>query len=419
MTAEDERHEIVQVIAGHSPPAEEGIRAVSSVLSSWGWDLRVIAPLPERLARQFAAAGMATHIIDQPRAKSIAAHWTAARRLARTLRQARPMLIHAHGLRAALAAVLARRGGEAAPVICSPHLLPHLLSEDPRLGLRRRAYRWVLARCDAIVVETQAQREQLAHLDRRSAERAHLVPYAIAPQPERDSLDLGRKRQLLGITGSAAVVGCAVEALGRRALTLFLDAAERLCMQYPSLEFALIGRDVDRRRYHDLAHERGLMGATVFVDPADRFERAVSSLNALVTPQAGWPSGMLALQALKHGVGVVAPDSGEVAELLPDSEEVTLTPRDDAQALADGIIGRLRYASTRMALAGQTAEAPEGPPMLVSTEFFDIDETWATPGRSPREAPGERNRTDVTRSFAAIPAARSMVGVYHQHLEEN
>lgn len=414
-----EAHEIVHVLGAVSPQAEEQVASLVAVLQSWGYSVRVVGPMTRTGRRLIHSVGAGTREAPEPSGESVAGRWSDARRLSQIIRDNRPMLIHGHGFRATLSALLARRGmAHTVPVVASPHLQPHRLREDPRFGLRRRGYRWVLEHSDAILVPTETQREDLADLHAAASDRADLIPYPRPSGAQPDSLDLGRRRAILGITQAAVVVGCVVDDLAPADLTLFLDAGASLCMEYPSLEFALIGRDVDRPEYHDLAHRRGLLGATVFVDPGDRFRRAISSLNVLVTPQRGWPSGMLALQALGANVGVVAIEDGEVAEMLIGSPHVGIAPAEGPGALADAIMRRLRAAAEQMEPARDAApESTVAASFLVSKEFYAIEDSWGTLA-SRGSASSEASHADPAGDFHPTRVARALVGVYHRLLDE-
>ncbi len=420
MPEPSDAHEIVHVLGAPSPQIEEEIASVSSVLQSWGYDVRAIGPLSRSGRSLLRTAGVTTQQFEERSGGSAGARWSDARALAGVIREARPALVHAHGFRGAFAGLLARGGGaRPVPIVVSPHLLPQILREDARLGLRVRAYRWLLNRADAVVVPTEAQRDDLAELNATAADRAEIVPYARPAGPQPDSLDLGRRRTVLGITQSAVVVGCVVDGLAQEALGEFLDAAASVCMEYPSLEFALIGQDVDRERFHDLAHQRGLLGATVFVDPHERFRRAISALNVLVTPQRGWPSGMLALQAVAANVGVVAVEDGEVAEMLISNPRVTIAPAGGPDALGDAIIRRLHAAAQQMTPARDAAPETGGAvSMLVSKDFFDLEDRWATPvGRDSSRTDGRV--ADPAAQFNPTHAARALIGIYHRLFDES
>jgi glycosyltransferase involved in cell wall biosynthesis len=272
---------------------------------------------------------------------------------------------------------------------------------------------------DAIIVQSQVQREQLARLDRATAERAQVVPCGISGHQPADSLDLGVRRQLLGMTQSAAIVGCVVDALDLRCVELFLDAARALCMDYPSLEFALIGAEVDRPEYHDLAHARGLMGASVFIDPHHRLFRALSALNILVTPQTGWPSGMLALQALAQDVGVVGVRGGEVEEMLAGAPGISIAGEDTPEALGDAIIQQLGAAAERMPMSGETVDAPGISELLVSRDFYDLSAPWARSGSASAPAEdGQQSTQSAIAAFGATRVTRALVAVYHSVLDQ-
>ena len=424
MAVPSDAHEIVHVFGRRSPQIEEDIASVASVMTSWGYAIRAIGPFTRGGRGTLRAAGVEVQEIS-PTPGSAGWRWSEARGLAKTIRDAHPALIHAHGFSAGFAALRARGGGRAPTrVVLSPHLLPQVLRADNRLGLRAGAYRWVMERADAIVVPTEVQRRTLADLHPGAAERAEIIPYARPAGPQPDALDLGRRRALLGITQAAVVVGCVTDALADESLAEFLDAAASICMDYPSLEFALIGRRVDRERYHEMAHERGLLGATVFVDPHERFRRAISALNVLVTPQRGWPSGLLALEALAAQVGVVAPEDGEVAEILGGSPRVTVAPADGAGALGEAIIRRLQAAAQQMEPLHDVAPETGGAAvsMLVSKEFYDLEAPGESPERGRSEGEGARRsaaaEADPMAPFHPTLAARQLIALYHRMMDE-
>ncbi|MGD9495962.1 MAG: glycosyltransferase [Armatimonadota bacterium] len=420
MREADEPNEIVQVLASASAQEEEEIAAAAGVLRSWGYELRVVGPLERTFRQRLTAAGVRATQTPVAAGTSLAAQWSDVRALAAQLRELRPALIHAYGLRAAWGGVLARGSlPHRPPVVCSPHLLPHLLFENGRSSIRRWACRRLLRRCDAVVVATETQREQLSRLDHSAARDADLVPYSISRHQPTDSLDLGRRRRILGVSPSSAVVGCVVDDLDMAALELFLDAGRELCRDYPSLEFALIGTGVDRPQYHALAHERGLLGATIFLDPHGRFIRALSVLNVLVTPQRGWPAGMLALQALTQQVGVVAFADSEVAEMLAGNAGVTLAAADGAAALGEGIITQLQSAAEALPATAEELAAPSGSPFLVSREFYDLNQPWGRPASRPEQPAGApATPADALSAFAATQAARALIAVYQRLLDE-
>lgn len=408
--------DIIQLLGSSSPALEEEVAALASVLHSWAYQVVVAGPLSQRYRRRLGALGIRSIDLPAPNGASLAALQAHARATARLIREWRPLLVHAHGIGAAGAGVLARRGQpEPPPVVVSPHFLPHLLAEDARVGLRRLISRRILRRCGALVVGSETQRDDLARLDRASAERATLVPAAIDQRIPPDSLDLGRRRRLLGMTEAAAVIGCAVDNLAPSTLALFLDAARELCMAYPSLEFALIGSDVDHPPYHNLAHVRSLLGATVFIDPHDRFLRALSALNVLVIPQRGWPAAILALQALSQDVGVVATPEGEVAELLMGSPGVTIAADHDPAALSRAIIEQLRAAAGRMPRLDEAVEAAGVSPFLVSRDFYDLSQAWDTPAQATMSSATPAHR--AVAAFDPMQAARALIAVYHRVID--
>ncbi len=408
--------EIIQVVGACSPPVREHVLSLSSLLGSWGYAVRVIGEVDDDFAKDLGKSKVPAMAASLPAGESLAGSFYAARSLARLLQARSPLLVHAHGLRAGLYATLARRMGLRSPVVCTPNLLPHLLAPPSDRRWRRRAYRYVLDRSNAVIATSEVQRRELDRI--APGVDARVVPYGIDARRHHDPMEIGRRRQLLGITPTAAVVGCVADTMPDDCLRLFLDAAAELCGELANLEFAIICDGDHRDRYSQMAHERGLLGATVFLQPRGGVTSLLTPLNVLVVPQPGWPAGQLALQALLRGLGVVAIGGGETEEMLSGSAGVTIAPEAETVSLAGAIRLRLEGEAERMRSTAGGSAPVEAVQFLVSREAWDIGRSWERP-QSLSDGATDPVAAEAASAFGITNMARATVAVYHGLLDEH
>ena len=411
-------HELVHVVGAASPEVREHVLSLVSLLASWGYEVSVVGEVDGDFARDLARVNVSGHAIPIPADAPPHVRYAAARGLGRLLHERTTALVHAHGLRAGLYALLARGARPSPPVICSPNLLPHLARDGSGAVLRRRAYRYVLQRSDRVISCSEVQRTEIAEVAPAAAERSVVIPYGIDARRYHDPLTVGRRRELMGVTPTAAVVGCIADMVPAASLRLFMDAASELCRGVPNLEFVLIGGDADREAHREMAHERGLLGATVFVRAQRDIARVLTPLNVLVVLHPGWPAGQLALQALVRGLGVVALPGGETEEMLAGSEGVTIAAAPEAAALADAILGQLRREAEHMRPADDRSAPAEISQFLVSTQSWDLDRSWQPP-QGLADGATSPIAAEAAAGFGITRMARATVAVYHELLDHH
>ncbi len=410
--------ELIQVVGACSPQVSEHVLSLASLLKSWGYAVSVVGEIPKDFAKDLAHANVPSFRVPVPANTSLPSKYAAARNLAQLLSERKPALIHAHGLRAGLHVLMGRRRGFAPPMVCTPNLLPHLLQNGADRFWRANAYRYVLRRSDAIIAASKVQRHELGRLAPVVEESVAVVPYGIDARRYHDSVTIGRRRELLGINPTAAVVGCMVDLTPPATVKLFLDAAAEICRDQPNLEFALIGGTDRADEYYEMAHERGLLGATVFLTQPVQIAKLLTPLNAIVIPQMSWPSGQVALQALIRGLGVVAFAGSETDEMLAESSGVTIVPETQPEALAYSIIERLKLEVKAMRPLRDGGTPAEVSQFLVSRESWDLDRSWQRP-QSISEGALSPIAAEAAASFSITQMARETIAVYHDLLDRH
>ncbi|MFE9819075.1 glycosyltransferase family 4 protein [Streptomyces sp. NPDC005773] len=325
----------VQVLGGGSAGSSAHVASLAAGLVARGVQVTVCAPAGLDRSYEFSATG--ARFTPVPRRGDPAA--VAALRAA----CAGADVVHAHGLHAAVRAALAL-GGRQVPLVVTWHTRTHAEGARRRLVrlLERRA-----ARSAAVVLGASSDLVDRAR--RRGARDARLAPVAVPlprlPVPAPD----GKARAELGAVERPLImtVGSLVPHHGYGTL---LDAARmwRRLDPVPLLVIAGEGREraALRRRIKAEDLPVSLIGSRTDVPE-------LLAAADLVVLSSRWEArSLLAQEALRIGVPLVATAVGGVPELVGDAAE--LVPYANAEALARAVARLLGDPAERdrMAAAG-------------------------------------------------------------------
>ncbi|WP_329387238.1 glycosyltransferase family 4 protein [Streptomyces sp. NBC_01351] len=248
-------------------------------------------------------------------------------------------VVHAHGVRAGARALVALRGRRV-PLVVSWH--GDGPAADGALGRLSRVLERHVARAAAVVLGASSDQVDLARL--RGARDARLSPVAVAAAepvavPGKARAELGAvERPLLIAVGSL---------VPHRGYSVLLDAAREWRSLDPTPLLVIAGEGPLRgeltRRIEAEALPVRLLGRRG--DAA----RLLSAADVAVLPSRWEARALLAQEALRAGVALVATSVGGVPELV--GEGAVLVPSGDAGALAEAVSGLLADPERRAAVA--------------------------------------------------------------------
>ncbi|MEV6013925.1 MULTISPECIES: glycosyltransferase family 4 protein [unclassified Streptomyces] len=314
----------VQVLGGASAGSSAHVRSLAAGLVARGVRVTVCAPAEADLAYGFTGVG--AHHVPVPRSSDPAA--VSALRAA----CADADLVHAHGIHAALRAVLAL-SGRSVPLIVTWHTRSQ--ADGARAHLLRLLERRV-ARAAAVVLGTSSDLVDRAR--RRGARDARLAAVAFpAPRPPAEPLDLDpsrhKARAELGATEGPLLI--AVGSLDRhRGYHTLLDASRAWCRLDPVPLLVVAGegplRPVLQRRIEDEELPVRLIGKREDVT------ELLAAADLVVLPSKWESRSLLAQEALHARVPLVATAVGGIPETVGDAAE--LVPYGNAKALADAVV---------------------------------------------------------------------------------
>ncbi|MFD6186541.1 glycosyltransferase family 4 protein [Streptomyces goshikiensis] len=315
----------VQVLGGAGAGSSTHVRSLATGLAARGVRVTVCAPVEAEGEYDFTGAG-ASFAPDAGSALRAAC--------------AGADVVHAHGVRAGLRAALALRGHRA-PLVVSWHGAPETGGTLGRLSrlLERR-----VARAAAVVLGSSSDQVDLARL--RGARDARLAAVAAPGPAAAAGGDPGKARAELGAVERPLVIAVG-SLVPRRGYSVLLDAARewRGLDPVPLLVIAGEGpqRDELARRIELEALPVRLLGRRR--DAAE----LLAAADVAVLPSRWEGRSLLAQEALRAGVALVATAVGGVPELVGDA--AVLVPYGDRGALSAAVAGLLGDPARRAELA--------------------------------------------------------------------
>ncbi|MGW7193884.1 glycosyltransferase family 4 protein, partial [Streptomyces sp. NPDC054838] len=320
----------VQVLGGAGAGSCAHVRSLTTGLAARGVRVTVCAPAEAEGAYDFTGAG---------------AEFTPDAAAALRAACAGADLVHAHGVRAGMRAALALRGdrrGRRVPLVVTWH---GGAPETPgALGRMGRLLERHVARAASVVLGASPDQVDLARL--RGARDARLaavaVPVAAVPEPvepEKVRAELGAvERPLLIAVGSL---------VARRGYGLLLEAAREWRALDPVPLLVIAGEGPLRAELTRRIEAEGL--PVRLLGRRRDADRLLAAADVAVLPSRWEGRSLLAQEALRAGVALVATRVGGVPELVGDA--AVLVPYGDAGALADAVTALLADPARRARLA--------------------------------------------------------------------
>ncbi|WP_406115778.1 glycosyltransferase family 4 protein [Streptomyces sp. NBC_01014] len=322
----------VHVLGGGSAGSSAHVRSVAGGLVERGVHVTVCAPAELEEAYGFSEVG--ARFVPVPRRSDPAA--VAALRAACLPAD----VVHAHGLNAAVRASLALSGLRL-PLVVTLHTRSHAEGARRRLArlMERRA-----VRAAAVVLGTSSELVDRAR--RRGARDARLAPVTVpAPRPaaggteSKARAELGAvERPLLMAVGNLAA---------HRGYGALLDAARLWQYLDPVPLLVIAGEGPERAELQRRIETESL--AVQLIGSRDDVTELLAAADVAVLPSRWEARSLLAQEALRLGVPLVATAVGGVPELVGEAAE--LVPYGDPEALAARVTGLLADPARRLLLA--------------------------------------------------------------------
>jgi glycosyltransferase involved in cell wall biosynthesis len=201
--------------------------------------------------------------------------------------------------------------------------LPHWIRDKPRYALIRSA----VAKAECVIACSDWVRSELG----RSGIDSERI-YLPVPTPSADYSRSPSANPVFLYCGRLDV---------EKGVEQLLRAFALISQQSGDARLRIAGQGAERSRLESLARDLGIESKVTFLGWQDprQIERELSSAWALVAPSL-WaePLGLVALEAIVHGVPVIASSVGGFAETVEEGVSGLLIPNGDVEALAESLV---------------------------------------------------------------------------------
>lgn len=231
----------------------------------------------------------------------------------------------------------------------------------------------------------EALKEQLGRVDRyvvvSDEIRKEAADYGLDPAKcvtIRNGVDLSRFGKRDDAAGEPAPVVLYVGRLSEEKRPLLLVRAfAQVIERVAGARLAFAGTGPLEGELRALVKELGLEGKVALLGKRDDVPELHRGASVYVLPSASEGSPNALLEALAAGTPTVATEIAGVAEIARGEREALLVPRDDAAALARGIVRLLedRALAARLAAAGRERVAQEFDLERVADRYSEVFET--------------------------------------------
>jgi glycosyltransferase involved in cell wall biosynthesis len=350
---------IAEVLATSTGGVGTHVRAVLPALLDAGAEVTVCGPAATDELFAFSATGAAFRAVGIAAGLDPVADARAVATLGRATAGAE--LVHAHGLRAGLVAVLARRRDAGTAVVVTLH---NALPEGG--GLRRRVLQVLERRTVRGADVVLAASGDLADNARRLGARDVRTAPVSAPRLPPPSRAAAEVRAELGLDGDRPLLLAVGRLHPQKGYDVLLDAVARLQGGGRADAQPLVAIAGDGPLEGELAARIAADALPVRLlgrrsDVAD----LLAAADLCVLPSRWEARSLTAQEALRSGTPLVATRTGGLPELLGDA--AVLVPVGDAAALADAVAGVLADPARRAQLAAAGRDRAGGWPDEAAT----------------------------------------------------
>ena len=269
----------------------------------------------------------------------------------RTLHDERIDIVHSHLYGSNVWGTLLGRAARVPVVVAHEHSWPY--AGDP---IRVVVDSAIGRAADAFVAVSRADAELMTTVERVPAEKIHVIPSAWTDRS--DGAPPGDLRAELGIPEGAPVVGTVAILRRVKRLELLVEAFALVLERVPDAWLVIAGDGPDRAAVEAAVADAGVGERVRMTGSREDIESVWRTLDvgAMSSDREGVP--VAALEALAHGVPMVAPAVGGIPEILGQGGGV-LVGRHDVEALAREITTLLLDADLRRAV-GAAGRARSG-----------------------------------------------------------
>ncbi|HHY10318.1 MAG TPA: glycosyltransferase family 4 protein [Firmicutes bacterium] len=257
------------------------------------------------------------------------------RRLRLILKEERPQIVHAHGLKAALVTGLASRFPRRGRFLFTAHnMLPQPGSMFGRLG-HRFVKRWIFTGMDRIISVSDAVRSQL--IKYAPAGKVLTIRNGIT-LPKFSGHSRKKARQLQGLAPDAWAVGTVARLIPGKGLTALLEAVSLAAKVLPNLQLIVVGDGPKKDKLVQYSRGLGLEGHVSFLGWRDDVPQLMAGWECFALPSLSEGFNLSVLEAMASRLPVVVSDLPSFREAVVPNRGGFLTAPGQVPELAAALL---------------------------------------------------------------------------------
>ncbi len=371
---------ILQLVPRGDADAADQVRILVEGLDRHRYQPLVAGELTPQMRERLSRQDIPWVYLEIPQGFSLGAYLAAAGQLRRLIQARDIALVHCHNMEATAVAVLACQSwgvGRPLPLVSTLHAPREGLAPAYHSWTRRAGTRWLLSRCDGLIVPSQHDREQATRLAPHLQSRLHVVYPSLERSPSR-SLEAGIKRRQVGLHRDAAIIGLLSRLVQGQGIEDFLAAAAVINEELPNIEFVIIGEGPDRQQLEELAHELGLSGSCIFLGTRRDVRQIIAALNIIVLLSDADRAALRGLQALAGGRRVIAAPTPALREIFGPMPGADVLEVAETGQLAEAMRRQLHITPQikNSDLVLEERRSITFRDFLVSTTVYDLEQAW-------------------------------------------
>lgn len=306
-----------------------------------GVELQAVVLNDGRSAREIQGLGIPTIILDEQK-KSFLGLLSGLRRV---LNVFQPDVLHSHRYKENLLAYLATRGTKKRGLVRTQHGMPegHGKSFSLKAAILRQINLSTLTRCfDFTVAVSEEMKSSLVFDFQLSHKKVEVIHNGIKPPA------------LWGVKNDCFTIGTCGRLKPVKNYDLFIDIAAKIHQDSPEMTFMLAGDGPDREKLRSRVKEYGLGCRFNFLGHVNEMDAFFSGLDLYVSTSLHEGIPMSVLEAMGHGLPVIAPDVGGFREIITSGRDGFLIQDHDPELFAKRCLALFYEPELRMRM-GQYA----------------------------------------------------------------
>lgn len=262
------------------------------------------------------------------------------------LRKIRPHMVHTHLIHADLYGIPAAMLAGIKVLVSSKHGY----DDYDHTSTFYRANKFLSPRLNRVITISKALQAKVESAEGIPRSKMTTIYYGLDAEEYASARDKDFARTFYGIPEKTFLIGSVGRLVPVKGYETLLRAVSGIDRDFRLL---IMGEGPLRKRLEALASELGLALKVVFPGFSDHVSRILSGVDLFVLPTSGEGFGLVLLEAMAHGLPVVATDTMAIPEIVEHEKTGILVPPKDILSLRRALDRLMTSPDERAGMGGR------------------------------------------------------------------